>query len=56
MRKTTNYPSDLSDEEWAVLELQIPKEMKPGVFGRPRSYSVRELLDGCLYIIKSGCQ
>ena len=56
MRKTTNYPGDLSNEEWAVPELQIPEEMNSKVIGRPRVYSLREILDGCFYIIKNGCQ
>ena len=39
MRKP--YPSDLTDEQWAVIEPLIPVN----TIGRPREVSMREVLD-----------
>lgn len=46
------YPSDLSDEEWAILEPHIPPA-KLG--GRPRTVNMREIMNGIFYILRSGC-
>ena len=46
------YPSDLSDDEWAILEPLIPPE-KPG--GRPREVDMHAVLDGIFYVLRSGC-
>jgi putative transposase len=46
------YASDLSDQEWAILEPLIPKA-KPG--GRPRSVDMRQILNGIFYMLRSGC-
>lgn len=51
MRKP--YPSDLTPEQWAIIERLIP-EAKPG--GRPRSVDIREVLNTLLYLVRSGCQ
>lgn len=53
MNTPQRYPSDLSDEEWAILEPLIPPP-KPG--GRPRRVKMREVLNGIFYLLKSGCQ
>jgi putative transposase len=50
MRKP--YPSDLTDEQWAVIEPLIPV---PKV-GRPRTHDMREVLNAILYLNRSGCQ
>jgi len=50
MRKP--YPSDLSDEQWAILEPLIPV---PTV-GRPRTNDMREVLNAIFYLNRSGCQ
>jgi putative transposase len=47
------YPSDVSDEEWALLEPLIPPAKKGG---RPRSVDMREVLNAIFYVLKSGCQ
>jgi putative transposase len=47
------YPSDLTDAQWAILELLIP-EAKPG--GRPREVVMREIVNAMFYINRSGCQ
>jgi L-ascorbate metabolism protein UlaG (beta-lactamase superfamily) len=46
------YPSDLSDQEWRILEPLIPPA-KPG--GRPRGVEMRSILDGIFYLLRSGC-
>ena len=50
MRKA--YPSDLTDDQWALIEPHIP------VFdlGRPRAVDMREVLNAILYLNRSGCQ
>ncbi len=50
MRKA--YPSDLTDDQWALIEPHIP------VFdlGRPRDVDMREVLNAILYLNRSGCQ
>src|SRR5262245_25700166 len=47
------YASDLTDEEWAILEPLIPAA-KEG--GRPRTINMREVLNGIFYLLKTGCQ
>jgi putative transposase len=47
------YPSDLTDEEWYLLEPHLPAPKKRG---RPRLHSPREILDAVFYVLKSGCQ
>jgi putative transposase len=50
MRKP--YPSDLTDEQWAIIEPLIPV---PTV-GRPRTNDMREVLNAISYLNRSGCQ
>ena len=45
------YPSDLTDEQWALIEPLLP-EAKPG--GRPHEVDLREVLDGIFYLVKGG--
>jgi putative transposase len=47
------YKTDLSDEQWAVVELLIPPA-KQG--GRHRSVDIREVLNTIFYQNKTGCQ
>lgn len=50
MRKP--YPSDLTDEQWAILEPLIPVSS----LGRPRRVEMREVLNAIFYQARSGCQ
>lgn len=50
---THNYPSDLTDEQWSLIEPLLPAE--PGG-GRPRKTAMRDVLDAILYILRTGCQ
>jgi putative transposase len=45
------YPTDLTDDEWRVLEPLIPPA-KSG--GRPRSADVREIMNAIRYVLRSG--
>ena len=47
------YPSDLSDQEWNVLQPLIPPA-KGG--GRPRTADMREVINALLYLLRTGCQ
>lgn len=49
------YPSDLTDEQWAILEPLIPPA-RTGRGGRPREVDMREVLNTILYLNRSGCQ
>lgn len=51
--KRKHYTSDLSDEEWEILEPLIPPAKKGG---RPRSVNIREVLNAIFYVLKTGCQ
>jgi transposase len=46
------YATDLSDDEWRILEPLVPKA-KPG--GRPRAHETRELLNAIFYVLRGGC-
>lgn len=46
------YPSDVTDEEWALMERYVP-QAKAG--GRPEEHPKREILNGIFYILRSGC-
>ena len=46
------YPSDVTDEQWALIEPHLP--VYPG--GRPRTTDLRDVVDGVLYVLRTGCQ
>ena len=46
------YPTDVTDEQWALLEPLLPAA-KPG--GRPRSVDLREVVNAMLYLLRGGC-
>lgn len=50
MRK--RYPSDLTDQQWTIIEPLIPVHK----VGRPRQVDMREVLNTILYLNRSGCQ
>ena len=52
-RRGLRYPSDLSDDEWALVEPLIPPAKRGG---RKRSIDVREVLNGIFYVLWTGCQ
>ena len=50
--RTQSDPSDVTDEQWALLEPHIP--VYPG--GRPRTTDLREVVDAVFYVLRTGCQ
>jgi putative transposase len=50
MRKA--YQTDLSDEEWEILEPHLPVPKAPG---RPRLHPLREILNAVFYVVRGGC-
>jgi putative transposase len=56
MSATVYYPTDLTDEQWALLRALLPeRKWQPGGPGRPPC-DLRAVLNGILYLNKSGCQ
>ena len=49
--RTHTYPSDVTDEQWALIEPLIP--VYPG--GRPRTTDLRDVVDALFYVLKTGC-
>lgn len=47
------YPSDLTDQQWELVQELIPAAL-PG--GRPRETDMREVVNAILYLTRSGCQ
>jgi putative transposase len=47
------YPTDLTDEQWKLIEPMLP-DAKPG--GRPRKTNLREVFNALFYLVRSGCQ
>lgn len=48
-----HYPTDLTDNQWAIIEPFLPLPKKRGC---PRTVNLRRILDGILYINRTGCQ
>jgi putative transposase len=46
------YATDLTDEEWQILEPLLPPA-KAG--GRPRKYPMRKVMNGIQYVLRAGC-
>src|SRR5712675_140957 len=52
-RSELRYPSDLTDDEWRLVEPLIP----PGkTGGGKRTVIMREVVNGLMYILSTGCQ
>lgn len=46
-----SYPSDLTDEQWALIEPMVA--VKPG--GRPAEHPRRRIVEAILYVNRTGC-
>ena len=46
------YPSDLSDEQWALVSPYFIRKKRTAL----RKYPIRTLLNAVLYLTKTGCQ
>lgn len=49
---TPSYPSNLTEDQWNLLEPLLPSA-KPG--GRPRSVDLRAIVNAILYVLSTGC-
>ena len=52
-RSQLRYPSDLTDGEWALARPEIPRARRGG---NKRTVDVREVLNGLMYVLSTGCQ
>jgi transposase len=52
-RSRLRYPSDLTEDEWAHVTPQIPPAKRGG---NRRHVDVREVMNGILYVLSTGCQ
>src|SRR6202045_362341 len=52
-RDKLRYPSDLTDSEWGHVEPLIPPAKRGG---RKRKADVREVVNGIMYVLSTGCQ
>jgi len=51
-RSKLRYPSDLTDDEWAIVGPLIPPAKRGG---RKREKDERELVNGIMYVLSTGC-
>ncbi|GAA0601271.1 IS5 family transposase [Actinomadura welshii] len=52
MSRQSCYPSDLTDDEWALVEPLLPPA---GGGGRPEKHPRRDIVDAVLYVVRTGC-
>ena len=50
--KQGGYDSDVTDEQWALIEPLIPVYK----WGRPRELDMRRVMNAIFYVLKTGCQ
>jgi putative transposase len=53
MAKRAAYPSDVTNEQWELVE---PVLARNGVWGRPREVDLREVVNAIVYLVRTGCQ
>jgi transposase len=46
------YPSDLTDEQWSLIEPLLPASRTAG---RPEKHPRREIVNAVLYVVRTGC-
>jgi transposase len=52
-RAKLRYPSDVTDDEWGLVKPLIPPAKRGG---RRRTVDVRQILNGVMYVLSTGCQ
>jgi transposase len=52
-RSRLRYPSDVTDPEWDLIGPMIPPAKRGG---NKRTVDVREIVNGVMYILSTGCQ
>ena len=51
-RDRLRYPSDLTDDEWLLVEGLVPPAKRGG---RRREIVVRDVLNGIMFVLSTGC-
>jgi putative transposase len=51
-RDHLRYGSDLTDQEWEIIAAFMPR---PARTGRPRTWTLREIMNAIFYVLRSGC-
>ncbi len=51
-RQPGRYPSDTSDEQWALIEPLLPPA---NTGGRSEKHPRRAVVDAILYVVRTGC-
>jgi len=52
-RSQLRYPSDMTDEEWALIAPLIPPARRGG---NKRTVDLRAVVNGLMYVLSTGCQ
>jgi transposase len=52
-RDHLRYPSDLTSEEWSLIEPLIPPARRGG---NKRRVNIREVVNAIMYVLSTGCQ
>ena len=52
-RDHLRYPSNVTNEEWAHVEPLIPPAKRGG---RKREVNIREVFNGIMFVLSTGCQ
>jgi transposase len=55
MARQRRYPSDLTDEQWAVVEPLLPPATRHPRGGRRERHPRRAVVDAVLYVVRTGC-
>jgi transposase len=51
MDRVRRYPSDLTDAQWEIIEPMLPLSKW---MGRPEKHPRRAVVDGILYVVRTG--
>ena len=49
------YPSDVTDQKWALIEPLLPRGRRASHAGRPREVDLREVVNALFYHAREGC-
>src|SRR5437870_9027339 len=53
--KRKPYPSDLTDEQWELIEPLLPRTRRRPRPGKPRTTDLREVVNALFYHVREGC-
>lgn len=53
--KRKTYPSDVTDQQWALIEPVLPRIRRHPPPGRPREVDLREVVNALFYHAREGC-